>query len=189
MIKLTREEKEEIINYLDQFMDFSSYAIWGKDKTDISGIVDRDNLIETFNPNYVLVAFNQSGEVNEKYKNFHMTRNETRLMKTINRVTELNGAFITDLFAGNEVITKTGDELKKELKANKALKEKLIKDFLIRVKPFIKLGSKLIAIGETIVEPYLSEINEIINQSSAYHYSGSAGKTYDELEKSYREAL
>lgn len=179
MIKLKHMDKKEIVNYLDQFMDYSSYLIWGENAGDISPILNKDNLLNKFNPKYVFAALNQCGHT-EKYTNFHNPHSggDTKLMNTIRMRPEFEWCFITDVFAGDKFETKNGDELKKLFSKNPTLKDEGINEFINRIKPLLDDGAVIVALGKDCFD-YLYQYKKLRNKVFLIpHFSSS--KSYEE---------
>ena len=172
-------KKTELINYLDQFMDYSSYLLWGENVGDITPITTQDTLIEQFNSKYVFAALNQCSKV-KKYTNFHNIHSagDSKLMKTIELRPSYKGSFITDVFAGDEYETKNGSELKKKLKENKYLESKGLDAFINRIKPLLDTGAHVIALGTECFK-FLSKCPQLNNRLHVVpHFSSS--KSYEE---------
>ncbi len=183
-------DKKEIIQYLDQFMDYSSYLLWGDTVDDIAPITDEAKLIENFNNKYVFVAFNRSGST-KKYENFHNRHSagDSKLMKTIKEKSEFKGSFITDVFPNDDCITPKASDLKKFFAKEPKLEKKYFSEFITRINPLIMNGAIVIAVGEECFK-YLSKYKCRCLNNKLYkipHFSSS--KSYIERYKALDKIL
>lgn len=180
--------KEEIVNYLEQFMDYSSYLLWGKDVSDINPILDKNNLLCRFNTKYVFAALNQCGHT-EKYTNFHNPHSagDAKLMNTIQMMPMFEGCFITDVFAGDKFETKDGRDLKRLFEENKSLKDEGINEFIQRIKPLLDNGAVVIALGGDCFN-YLQNFKVLVNKVYKIpHFSSS--KSYEDRLSALKNVL
>lgn len=178
--------KEHYILIRDKYGEFASWAVWAnediKPKSNIGNmdIFDLDKnptLLETLNPNIIMVGLNFSRAFeNEAFVNFHDKRPQGQDYKIryAFRGTEFYGAYMTDIIKNLE--EKISRDVFQHLKNNKDFELRNIKIFEQEITDLKCSNPLIIAFGNITFEILSKHFGQKYRIKKVMHYSQQISK-------------
>ena len=180
---ITKDHYTEIV---DKYGEFASWAIWAKEdikpKSNIGDMSIFDlnknpNLLETLNPNVVMVGLNFSRTIERKlFVNFHDKRPQGQDYKIryAFRDTEFYGAYMTDIIKDFE--EKISGNVLQYLKDNKDFELKNVRSFEQEIKDLKCLDPLIIAFGNITFDLLNKHFGQKYRIKKVMHYSQQISK-------------
>lgn len=190
---MTMITKERFIEIADKYGEFASWAVWVnediKPKSNIGDIsifdLDKNpNLLETLNPNVVMVGLNFSRTIERKpFVNFHDNRPQGQDYKIryAFRDTEYYGAYMTDIIKDFE--EEISGNVLSYLKSNKEFELNNVRLFEQEIKDLKCVEPLIIAFGNITYNLLNKHFSETYNIKKVMHYSHQISK------KNYRASV
>lgn len=166
--------KKKYLQIKERYYLDSSWAIW--DETNIRNVGVIEKHLTDLNPHVILVGLNpaRKEDIDQSWKNFHVGRNDYRLMRAFNR-SDFRGAYMTDFVKG--VHTPQANDIRLELIGDRL--EYHLNEFK---KELELLGNKnyfilLFTMNNDIIEPFKEMFSDeargkfVVNMYSfTYHF-------------------
>jgi len=176
-------DKQHYLEIVSKYGDFASWAIWGeiglrpKSNMDNMNVFDLDKnpkLLETLNPNVIMVGLNISKRIEKPLSNFHGEIGGAYKIRFAFQDTPFHGAYMTDIIKDFE--QKISGTVSKYLKVNKEFERQNILLFEQELVDLKTNNPLIIAFGNDsfdILARYFSDKYKIIKVS---HYSNYVSK-------------
>ena len=178
--------KEDFIEIADKYGEFASWAVWAnqgiKPKSNIGDMSifdlnENPNLLETLNPNVIMVGLNFSRTIERKaFVNFHDKRPQGQDYKIryAFRDTEFYGAYMTDIIKDFE--EKVSGNVLVYLKSNEEFELKNVRLFEQEITDLKCLDPLIIAFGNITYDLLNKHFGGKYRIKKVMHYSQQINK-------------
>jgi hypothetical protein len=176
-------DKQHYLEFVNKYGDFASWAIWEEvgltpksnmDNMNVFDLNKNPKLLETLNPNVIMVGLNISKRIEKPLSNFHGAIGGAYKIRHAFWDTPFYGAYMTDIIKDFE--QKISGTVSKYLRANKDFERQNILLFEQELVDLKSNNPLIIAFGKDsydILNRYFSGKFKIIKVS---HYSNYASK-------------